>query len=42
MAGHVGYSAAWLVMGGALACAAPMMLRGRMQLLAAREAYYQC
>jgi len=35
MVGHIGYSTAWLIMGGALACAAPLMLRGRVQLLAA-------
>jgi cyanate permease len=37
MVGHIGYSTAWLIMGGALACAAPLMLRGRMQLLTALE-----
>ncbi len=38
MVGYIGYSATWLLMAGALACAAPLMLRGRIQLLTSRAA----
>jgi cyanate permease len=34
LVGHVGYDRAWLVVGAGLAVAAPLMLRGRAQLLA--------
>jgi len=35
LVGHVGYDTAWLVVGAGLAVAAPLMLRGRAQLLEA-------